>query len=230
MSMEQSTESLLYPYVTAPHRIALDIVDALAACPAVSLVALFGSLAEGRHDGWSDIDVLCGVEGEDGAWQAAEALRRAVPLRWHGAFSGVAAPSGRHWLLGESVFNSVDLSFAPRAEVEVRMRDGFSGQPLTASIRLDRAGAASEGRPALDVVSEEYPFTHALYAATKAMRQYLRAEGAWDDLVERMKDLDAAYRGLAVRPVGSEPDALMQEARTLYYALMQERLRYGGDQ
>src|SRR5690606_3224293 len=145
MSMEQSTEALLYPYVTTPRRIALDLVDALAASPAVSRVVLFGSLADGRNDGWSDIDALCVVEGEDGPWQAAAALRRAMPLRWHGRFSSAQPPSGRHWLLGESVFHSVDLSFGTLQEVERRVAEAPPEHRLMLDVRLDRPGEASEG-------------------------------------------------------------------------------------
>jgi hypothetical protein len=227
--MEQSTEALLYPYVTTPKRIALDLVDALAACPAVSRVAIFGSLANGAHDGWSDIDAICAVEGEDGPWQAAATLRRAMPLRWHGAFSGGVAPDGRHWLLGESVFHSIDLSFGAAEAFDRKLREGVNGHALVVDVRLDRAGTPSAGRPDLDVHSQEYDFTHTLYAATKAMRAYLRDRGSWDDLATAMKALETAARGLTTRPAGSDPDDVMNETRTLYYALMQERARYGGE-
>jgi len=227
--MDQSTEALLYPYVTTPKRIALDLVDALAGCPAVSRVAIFGSLANGEHDGWSDIDALCAVEGEDGSWQAAAVLRRAMPLRWHGLFSDVAPPSGRHWLLGESVFHSIDLSYLSTGVFEHTLADGIRGHALIADVRLDRAGAVSRGRPSPGVVSEDYAFTHALYIATKAMRDYLRARGTWADLADAMKALETAARGLTHRPAGSDPDDVMNETRTLYYALMQERARYGGE-
>lgn len=227
--MDQSVDSLLYPYVTTPARIALDLVEALAACPAVSRVTLFGSVASGQQDGWSDIDALCAVEGEDGPWQAAAALRQAMPLRWHGRFSSTEPPSGRHWLLGESVFHSIDLTFAPSEITARRIVEAASEQPLVTDVRLDRPGAPSPGRPAIEVLSTDYEFTHALYATTKAMKAYLRSQGLWDDLAEQMKRLEATARGLHERPTGSDPDDLMNETRTLYYALMQERMRYGGD-
>ena len=100
---------------------------------------------------------------------------------------------------------------------------------MVTDVRLDRVGHPSDGRPAMDVLSEDYDFTHALYAALKAMKDYLRASGDWDDLAERMKGLETTVRGLTERPSGSDPDDGMNETRTLYYALMQERMRYGGD-
>ncbi|MCK9486588.1 MAG: nucleotidyltransferase domain-containing protein [Dehalococcoidia bacterium] len=230
MTMDQPVEALLFPYVTTPPRIALDLVDALAACPAVSRVVLFGSVAEDRHDGWSDVDALCAVEGEDGPWQAAAVLRHAMPMRWHGRFSSAAPPSGRHWLLGESVFHSVDLSYGSAEEIARRIAELPREFEVVTDVRLDRVGVASDGRPVVDVLSEDYDFTHALHAALKAMKAYLRAAGTWDQAAERMKALEAAARGLAHRPAGSDPDDVMNETRTLYYALMQERMRYGGDE
>lgn len=231
--MDQATEALLHPYVTAPRRIALDVVAALEACPAVRRVAIFGSLAplegEPRYDGYADIDVLCAVVGEDGPWQAAAALRQAMPLRWHGRFADRPAPSGRHWLLGEAPFHCVDLGFVTPEEFDALLRDGIRGHPLQYEVRVARAGVASEGRPHLDVCSDEYEFTHAIYAATKAMKAYLRDTGPWDDLATAMQALVGAARSLAARPPGSDPDDLLNEMHTLYFALMQERAQYGGD-
>lgn len=231
--MDQDAEALLYPYVTTPRRIALDVVAALTGCPAVSRVAIYGSLAplgaEANNDGYADIDVLAAVEGEDGPWQAAAALRRSIPLRWHGRFSDRDAPSGRHWPLGEAPFHCVDLGLVTAEEFDSILRDGLRGHPLRADIVLDRPGVASGGRPELTVCSDEYEFTHALYMATKAMKGYLRATNGWDDLAAAMKDLEGAARTLTRRPAGSEPDDVLNEMRTLYFALMNERLRYGGD-
>lgn len=222
-------EDPLFPYRTTPRRIALDVIEALASCPAVSRVAIFGSLTGEDHDGWADIDAFCAVEGPDGAWQAAAALRRALPLRWHGLFSDVPAPSGRHWLLGESVFHSLDLSFDTPEGFERRLREGIRGIPIATTLHLERPGVASAGRPVVDAVTEEYDFTHALYGLTKAMKDYLRGAEAWDALPERMAALDAAFKALRHRPPGTEADDVMNEARTLYYSLFMERSRYGGE-
>ncbi|MEX1022770.1 MAG: nucleotidyltransferase domain-containing protein [Dehalococcoidia bacterium] len=227
--MDDSTEALLHPYVTTPPRIALDVVDALSACPAVARIALFGSLADHSHDGWSDIDVLCAVEGDDGAWQAAAALRAVVPLRWHGRFSSLPAPSGRHWPLGESVFHSVDLSYQTVEEHERVLREGLGDMAIVGREVLRRPGIASAGRPHVEVVSEDYDFTHALYAVVKAIKAYLRATGPWEAVADAMRSLDAAARARTDRPRGSDPEDVLTEARTLYTALMLERSRYGGE-
>ncbi|MDA0815836.1 MAG: hypothetical protein O2924_04640 [Chloroflexi bacterium] len=223
-------EDPLFPYRTTPGRIALDLIDALSACPAVSRIAIYGSLVGDNHDAWSDVDAFCAVEGADGAWQAAAALRRAIPLRWHGLFNGVAAPSGRHWLLGESVFHPIDLSFDTSEEFDRKLSEGIRGFEIDAVIHLDRPGVASGGRPDVAVVTEEYDFTHALYVLTKAMKTYLRDAGPWEDLATAFAALEAAHRALTHRPPGTDPDDVMSEARTLYYTLFMERSRYGGDQ
>lgn len=236
--MDQATEALLYPYVTTPRRIALDVIAALEGCAAVARIAVYGSLApfganphEGgsHHDGYSDIDLLVDVAGEDGPWQAAAALRGAMPLRWHGVFSDRPAPSGRHWPLGEAPFHCIDIGFVDAPEFDTILRGGLRGHPLRADTVLERPGVAAEGRPRLEICSDEYEFTHALYLATKALKAYLRNDGAWDDLAAAMKALEAAVRTLRVHPPGSDPEDLLNEVRTLYFALMNERLRYGGD-
>lgn len=231
--MDPDTERLLYPYVTTPRRIALDVVAALEGCPAVARVAIYGSLApfgpEANNDGYADIDVLAHVEGDDGAWQAAHAIRRAIPLRWHGRFSDRETPSGRHWPLGEAPFHCIDLGFVAGEEFDAILRDGLRGHPVRAEVVVDRPGVASPGRPTLAVCADEYPFTHALYMATKALKDYLRERVEWDAVPAAMKDLEGAARSLAVRPPGSDPDDVLNEMRTLYFALMNERVRYGGN-
>src|SRR5690606_8434699 len=154
--------SLPHPDAAAPRRIATAVVDALATCRAVSRVAVFGSIAEDRDDRYSDIDVFCAVEGEDGAWQAAQALRRELPPRWQWCFGGVDAPSGRHWLIGESLFDSVDLAYDTPEEFDDKVAHGVRGVPVVVDLRVDRPGFASAGRPPLEVVSSDYPFTSAL--------------------------------------------------------------------
>ena len=195
------------------------MVDALGGCPAVARVAVFGSIAEDRDDRYSDIDLLCAVEGEDGAWQAAAALRRALPLRWHGCFGGVDPPSGRHWLVDECVFHSVDLAYDTPASFDDKVAHGVRGIPVVVDLRLDRRGIATRGRPPLDVLSDDYPFTSALYATTKAMRAHLRGRGSREAVSERVAALERAAQGLIDRPRGGDPDGVMSEMRKVFGAL-----------
>ncbi|MBM4409707.1 MAG: nucleotidyltransferase domain-containing protein [Chloroflexi bacterium] len=225
--MEISTE-LVYPYASTPPRIALDVAEALARCPAISRVTLFGSLASRTHDGWSDIDVMCVTAGQAGAWEAVRLLREAMPLRWFGPFADLPQPSGRYWPYGESLFHSVDLSFRT-AEAHARvLREGFGGVSVVTRDLLFRDASPSPGAgPGVETDTGEYAFTHALYAATKAMKEYLRSAGEWVDVSARMDVLETEARLLPRRPSGGRPEDVLDEARSLYQRLLMERLRFG---
>lgn len=217
--MEQLSSSLLHPDSAAPRRIAALVVEALADCRAVSRIAVFGSIAEGRDDRYSDIDLFCAVEGDDGAWQAAQAVRRVLPLRWHGRFGDVAAPAGRHWLVGQSLFHSIDLSYDTIDGFDHKVAHGVRSVPVVVDVRLDRRGVVMPGRPALHVVSDDYPFTSALYATTKAIRDCLRGNASPNTVAERMAVLEDARLRLSSWPAASDPDGLLLEMRQIWRAL-----------
>ena len=221
-------DELIYPYSSAPPRIALDVAEALARCPAVSRVTLFGSLASGTHDGWSDIDVMCVTPGRAGAWEAVGALREAMPLRWYGPFADLPQPSGRYWPYGESLFHSVDLSFRTAEAYARVLEEGLGGVEVTVHDLLWREAEPSRGTGAgVQPDSGEYGFTHALYVTTKAMKEYLRGAGDWIDVSARMDALEAEARALPRRPSGGRPDDVLDEARSLYQRLLMDRLRSG---
>lgn len=221
-------DELIYPYTSTPPRIALDVAEALARCPAVSRVTLFGSLAARTHDGWSDIDMMCVTAGHAGAWAAVHLLREAMPLRWYGPFSDLPQPSGRYWPYGESIFHSVDLSFRT-AEAHARvLREGLGGVEVVTRDLFQREVSPSPGAgPGVETDTGEYAFTHALYAATKAMKEYLRSMGDWVDVSARMDALEMEARLLPRRPSGGRPEDVLDEARSLYQRLLMERLRFG---
>lgn len=212
-------------YRSAPERLAMEVVDALRACPAVSRVALFGSIADDTHDGWSDIDVLCVVPDENGAWQAAAALRDTMIVRWHGQFSNVRLPSGRHWFYGESVFHSLDLSFLNAVDYEETMVRGIAGHPVRVREEFDRAPVDSaRNRASIATISQDYAFTHAVYATMKAIRGYLRHETTWEIVADRVRTMDSV-------PVPSakdlHPGEILNQVREVYVQLMADRARYG---
>jgi predicted nucleotidyltransferase len=213
-------------YRSTPERVAKDVIDALQACPVVSRVAVFGSLAQDSHDGWSDIDVLCVVPDENGAWQAASALRDALIVRWHGQFSNVRLPSGRHWFYGESVFHSLDLSFCNAVDYEMVVAQGIAGHPVTVREELDRVPVDSgQHRPSIVTISEDYAFTHSLHAAMSAIRGYLRHTVSWEEVGDRIKAMD----NVPVPPARDlQPADVLNEVRAVYVQLMMDRSRYGG--
>jgi len=221
-------DELIYPYASTPPRIALDVAEVLARCPAVSRVTLFGSLVSRTHDGWSDIDMMCVTAGHAGAWEAVHLLREAMPLRWYGPFSSLPQPSGRYWPYGESIFHSIDLSFRT-AEAHARvLREGLGGVEVVTRDIFQREESPSSGAgPGVETDTGEYAFTHALYATTKAMKEYLRGTGGWVTVSARMDALEMEARALPRRPSGGRPDDVLDEARSLYQRLLMDRLRLG---
>jgi hypothetical protein len=108
----------------AAARVAGEVVAALGGLPFVRSVALFGTLADGTADAWSDVDMLvaCGNCGET-CWAAAEAIRMAKPVLFYRPFSTVPQPSGRYWFAGESPFHRLDVSFLGIEDYEKQVSD-----------------------------------------------------------------------------------------------------------
>jgi len=221
-------DELIHPYASTPPRIALDVADALARCHAVSRVTLFGSLATGTHDGWSDIDVMCVTPSPAGAWEAARLLRDAMPFRWYGPFSGMPSPSGRYWPYGEALFHSVDLSFRT-AEAHARvLSEGLRGRPVTTrDLHLREPGPASGRDDTILSGRWEYPFTTALNGMMTAIRMYMRSRGEWGPVSATMEVLEAEARALPHQPNGGRPQDVLDEARSLYRRLLMDRLQAG---
>lgn len=223
-------QDILYPYRTTPKRIADDVVAALASCPAVGRVFLFGSLAEDRHDAWSDIDAMCEVLDDGGAWAAASALREMLPVRWHGPFGGMAPPHGRHWFEGESLFHSLDISFYPAERLDEVEREGLNDVPVRL-VEVARGPLRPFATPVspLRPAGTDHEFTVRLYLTLKRMKDYIRGADAWAAVREAMAAFEAAARGMPRRTAGGEAAGIAQEARTLYQTLLMERSRYGGE-
>jgi hypothetical protein len=203
-------DALLNPYVTTPRRIADEIVDALVAVPGVQAIALFGSLAAGTHDGFSDIDMLVGHDGSPGvAWACAAAVRVAKPVRFYRSFTGVEQPSGRYWFDGESPFHQVDVSFyAADAYERVRVDGVKEGEPIT-SKEVWRRDAGERPPPPLIRPPSAHPVAvsdlewehhgHFVYFLKEA-KQYVRGRLARDEY-------DAAWRTFLEHTRGVRFDA-----------------------
>lgn len=102
-----------------PERIADKIISALKAVPSVRAISLFGSLADGKADAWSDVDILVACDDvETSKWTAAMALRDAKQVLFYRPFTSVMQPFGRYWFVGESPFHKIDISFDAVDEYE----------------------------------------------------------------------------------------------------------------
>jgi predicted nucleotidyltransferase len=114
-------------------RIKGELVAALSALTCVRRIDSFGSVATGRADRWSDLDLLVSCElVERTAWLAAAAIRRAKRVTFYRTFTGVAQPSGRYWFDGESPFHRLDVSFYSPADYAAICRSGLRSEHLVA--------------------------------------------------------------------------------------------------
>jgi len=100
------------PDTAGPERIMREVTAALVRLPFVHAVSVFGSLANGRADCWSDVDMVVACnEVETSKWLAATEIRAAQPVLCYREFSAVEQPAGRYWFEGESPFQRLDVSF-----------------------------------------------------------------------------------------------------------------------
>ena len=115
------------------HRVKCEVVAALSRLTTVRRIASFGSLAEGRSDRWSDVDLFVTCDDiASSPWIAAAAIRAAKPVCFYRMFRGVAQPSGRYWFADESPFHRIDISFYSVADYIIVCRDGLkNGHPVT---------------------------------------------------------------------------------------------------
>src|SRR5207248_11234760 len=95
-------------------------------------IETFGSIAAGRGDQWSDLDLLVSCEmPEQTAWLAAAAIRSTKCVAFYRMFSSVSQPSGRYWFCNESPFHRLDVTFHSPTEHAAICRSGVrSGHPI----------------------------------------------------------------------------------------------------
>jgi len=190
-------------------RIKGELVTALSVLTCVRRIDSFGSVAVGRADQWSDLDLLVSCEHvERTAWLAAAAIRSAKRVPFFRAFSGVAQPSGRYWFDDESPFHRLDVSFYSPAEHAVVCRSGVhSGHPVmvkpeyVAHRPVDPAADARLLSPAnrVDVTPRERYIGRLLYVHLETAKDRMRGWPAERNILEtRAELLDAASSTLTM--------------------------------
>ena len=192
---------------TAAHGVLREVVTALAEVSAVRSVASFGSLATGRADGYSDVDLMvaCADAGRT-AWVAAAALRRAKPVAFFRMMSGLEQPSGRYWFEDESPFTRLDVTFyAPEGYAAVLRRGEKEGFPVTARAeydaggRVDAAADAARFPPAgpVAVTQRDRDAGRALLVYLEAAKRPLRGTGGPEEAAAaRAVVMDVLARGV----------------------------------
>ena len=165
-------------------RIKGELVAALSVLTCVRRIDSFGSVAIGRADQWSDLDLLVSCElVERTAWLAAAAIRSAKRVAFYRAFTGVAQPSGRYWFDDESPFHRLDVSFySPAAHAVVCGSGVHSGHSVTVTPEhvahrlVDLAADARLLAPAapVEVTPRETNIGRLLYVYLETAKDQLR--------------------------------------------------------
>lgn len=168
-------------------RVKCEVVAALSRLSTVRRIASFGSLAEGRSDRWSDVDLFVGCDDiASSPWIAAAAIRAAKPVCFYRMFTGVAQPSGRYWFADESPFHRIDISFYSVADYIEVCRDGLkSGHPVTTREEYSAAATPDLMRDqslygpatAAAIQSHETEAGRCLYFHLEAVKQRMRGRG-----------------------------------------------------
>ncbi len=163
------------PDTAGPERVAQQVLATLTALPFVRAVALFGSLAEGRADPWSDVDLWVACDdAEQTQWVAASALRAAHPVLCYRMFGNAPQPSGRYWFVHESPFHKIDISFESRT----RYQDLLSHpEQLYYPITVREVYRQSEPPAATALPSPFHPVEITEYERELGMRCYLLLRG-----------------------------------------------------
>jgi predicted nucleotidyltransferase len=190
-----------------PRLIADDIAAALSHVPFVRAIALFGSLAAGSADAYSDVDMLVACDDVEATkWTVAAALRKAKPVLFYRKFTAAEQPSGRYWFVGESPFHKLDISFDPIEDYARVIRDGGRlGHKITAHEvyrRLEPSvttSGAMPGRP-LIIDEREWEVGLSIYRSLLSLKSCLRGgDGTrgFDELREAAMELprDAVMAG-----------------------------------
>jgi len=186
----------------AAHGLAAEIVSLLAAVPEVMAVSLFGSLAEGRADGWSDVDMQVACTTEAGKWAAAAAIRAGKPVEFYRLFSAAPQPSGRFWFADASPFQKIDVSFLTVIEYHAQQAHPVVlGQPITLREVYSRPDSAPGGSVSvvtpspLEITEEETGIGRRVYCLSLSAKARARGKTDGQYLEEDIASLRAAYGG-----------------------------------
>jgi hypothetical protein len=198
-------------------RILRFVSSALASLSAVREIASFGSVAEGRADAWSDVDLFVSCDGVDRtAWLAASAIRRAKPVRYYRMFTGVPQPSGRYWFEDEQPFGRLDVSFySADGFAAVRQAGLKEGMPVitraeyvaTRPVDHDADARLCDPWPGVEVRPEETAAGRALYQYLETLKSLRRGRREAHELEAHR----LALEGVLV--AGTQPAGLERLAR-----------------
>jgi hypothetical protein len=175
----------LNPDPTAPRRLLAEIRDFLTALAYVDQILVFGSLATGTEDCWSDIDLIVVTENRTQFRDLFERLRQHKTIRYHSPFTLTDDPVGGLVLgnvfVDEAIFHVLDLNFLTRADRQlpgVLDRFGPIREIYQCDIRPSDSLESAAGTTISDPLDpEEEQFYFAIHFTKKALKQILRGGG-----------------------------------------------------
>lgn len=185
------------PDIAGPTRIASEVCSVLSELPFVHRISLFGSLAEDRADGWSDVDMMVACDNvEVNAWVAAKSICLAKPILYYRKFSAREQPLGRYWFVDESPFNRLDISFESPEDYQSRLENPeISGYAITYreiySGDKDAASASSITTELflLPASDHETRIGILIYFSLSAIKHHLRTGSILDKDIPRIRGL-----------------------------------------
>ena len=231
-------QAIPYPAPGRPMELAAELGGFFSGFESVAKVCVFGSLARGDHDRWSDIDVLL-VVGHAPAqcYSLFRSLQESYPLVHHGYLSLKPEPDGKNVLgcvlEGESVFHVLDLNFVTREDwgvpgalerfgqiLELRAAHGNRG-----NLTMDADG----GNPTSEWTPTEQRIWRAMHWVHKGIKKHFRTLMTLDELAERTDDLANVLSqcGGETRTRNGDIGRVAQEFLDLARAVLEEPCRRG---
>jgi hypothetical protein len=198
----KSRDNLIYPDPLGPPRLLETVTNFLARNVSVERVAVFGSLARGTWDRWSDIDLLVVARGGLPTYRDLFAsLCHFKPILYHSPFSPAGNAAGANVLgivfAGESVFHILDLNFL--APSEYQSAEALARFGVLVDIFVAAHGAVtpdaewSGGRlPSEGAVIPESDLWAPMHFTHKALKKLLRGQGSFAELQSRVEWLGSA--------------------------------------
>lgn len=197
-----------HPDPTGPVRLMTAISNIFAPLDNVLRIAVFGSLARGDSDRWSDVDMLVVTAHRAGFRATFDHLCQHKTVRYHAPFTPQVDPCGGR-VLGivfedESVFHCLDLNFLTAAEYRsAGALDRFGA--LRQLYHTPDTNTKTDGDESDDLAGEieaplETQISTAIHFTKKNIKKILRGGDAADDLRTWSERLQAAIQDIDVEP------------------------------
>jgi predicted nucleotidyltransferase len=202
---------MLYPDAERLPHLANELSSFFARMPSVVRVMVFGSLARGEADRWSDLDLIVVTSSRAHFQPVFARLPQFKPIMHHTPFT-LHTDSDAAYVLGivftgESVFHCLDLNFLTAAQAQMPGALQRFGVLQTLYTREAEGTVIYEPvppRPAEDPVEKR--INEAMHFTKKALKKLLRGKGTREELrpfADHLKSVLDDYPEGIIVPGGS---------------------------